>query len=200
VSCLPSGDTPTTDVLASQDGVFMTTDGRTFFATEDPLVHSDTNKAQDVYEYVDGHPQLITLGTGDTRAPKGGFGTQASPGLIGVSADGKDVYFSTFDTLARQDHNGLFLKFYDARAGGGFSAPAPPPPCEAADECHGPASEAPAALVDGTGSALGSGGNALRSSKRAHRKRARRRHRHQSRRKRGRKRHTRANQTRRAGK
>ncbi len=36
------------------DGLFMTDDGRTFFATEDPLVHADTNRAQDVYEYVEG--------------------------------------------------------------------------------------------------------------------------------------------------
>ena len=70
VSCLPSGDPPTTDVTASIDGLFMTDDGRTFFTTEDPLVHVDTNGAQDVYEYVEGRPQLITKGTGDTGAAK----------------------------------------------------------------------------------------------------------------------------------
>ena len=104
----------------------------------------DTNEAQDVYEYVDGRPQLITPGTGDTRSPLGGASASTQPGLIGVSADGRDVYFSTYDTLVRQDHNGLFLKFYDARAGGGFPAPAPPPPCTAADECHGAGSAAAA--------------------------------------------------------
>ena len=44
----------------------MTNDGRAFFATDDALVHGDTNEAQDVYEYVDGRPQLITTGTGET--------------------------------------------------------------------------------------------------------------------------------------
>ena len=45
----------------------MTNDGRAFFTTDDALVHGDTNEAQDVYEYVDGRPQLITPGTGDTQ-------------------------------------------------------------------------------------------------------------------------------------
>jgi hypothetical protein len=172
VSCIPSGVKPTTDVQASQDGLFMTDDGRPFFTTEDPLVHSDTNHAQDVYEYVEGRPQLITLGTGDTRQPKTGF--ELSPGLVGVGADGKDVYFSTFDTLVRQDHNGLFLKFYDARAGGGFSAPAPPPPCEAADECHGTTNSPPAPVQDGTGTGL-AGGNATPTPRKKSQKSGKRR-------------------------
>ena len=32
------------------------------------------------------------------------------PGLIGVSANGTDVYFSTYDTLLTEDQNGDFLK------------------------------------------------------------------------------------------
>ncbi len=66
VSCNPSGAPPTSDVEASKDGLFMTDDGRTFFSTEDALVHADTNHGEDVYEYVDGRPQLITPGTGST--------------------------------------------------------------------------------------------------------------------------------------
>jgi hypothetical protein len=159
VSCLPSGEPPSHDVEASKDGLFMTDDGRVFFSTEDPLVHVDTNRAQDVYEYVEGRPQLITQGSGDTRTPNPNTLFVPLPGLVGVSANGTDVYFSTYDTLVREDHNGLFLKFYDARSGGGFSAPAPPPPCAAADECHAAASEPAPALSDGTGVALGSGGN-----------------------------------------
>ena len=105
---------------ASQDGLFMTNDGRAFFAHRTTRWSTrDTNKAQDVYEYVDGRPQLIT--TGHRRDPQsaGGFVQRLlnPPGLVGVSADGRDVYFSTYDTLVRQDHNGLFLKFYDARSG-----------------------------------------------------------------------------------
>jgi hypothetical protein len=157
VSCVTSAATPTSDVRASENGLFMTEDGRTFFSTDDALVHTDTNQAIDVYEYVEGHPQLITLGTGETRQRTGRGSLQNPPGLVGVSANGTDVYFATYDTLVRQDHNGLFIKFYDARSGGGFSAPAPPPPCEAADECHGPGNAAPAALQDGTSASLAGG-------------------------------------------
>ena len=44
VSCIPSGAPPTSDVGASQDGLFMTNDGRAFFTTNDALVHGDTNE------------------------------------------------------------------------------------------------------------------------------------------------------------
>jgi hypothetical protein len=181
VSCRPDGEPPTSNTEASLNGLFMANDGRIFFTTEDPLVHVDTNQAQDVYEYVNGRPQLITLGTGDTRAPKTPPVTASAagrPGLVGVSADGNDVFFGTYDTLVRQDHNGLFLKFYDARSGGGFSAPAPPPPCAAADECHGPATSPPPPLASGTGTALGDGGNVAstkQKNKKGKKKRAKRR-------------------------
>jgi hypothetical protein len=187
VSCRPDGSPPSYDVTGSQDGLFLTNDGRAFFSTEDALVHIDTNRSQDVYEYVDGHAQLITPGTGDTSVAGGGgtlTGVYNPPGLVGVSADGRDVYFSTLETLVRQDHNGLFLKMYDARAGGGFPSPAPPPPCSAADECHGTGSEAPSALQNGSGAAL-TGGNVVPSGsqgkkRKRHKKHHRRPHKHRT--------------------
>jgi hypothetical protein len=155
VSCRPDGEPPTSEVKASQDGLFMANDGRSFFSTEDALVHADTNESIDVYEYVDGRPQLITPGTGETKVPQTFLFRRVSPpGLVGVSADGGDVYFATYDTLVPQDHNGLFAKFYDARSGGGFPAPPPPLPCEAADECHGQSSTAPAAIQSETSASL----------------------------------------------
>ena len=167
----------TSDITASQDGLFMTYDGRAFFATDDALAHADTNKGQDIYEFVGGRPQLITTGTGETHVAGGFVSTLLNPpGLVGVSANGQDVYFSTYDTLVSQDHNGLFLKFYDARSGGGFSAPAPPPPCEAADECHGADSSPPAAMQDETGASL-SGGNLAKAQSQAKRKAKRQRRR-----------------------
>jgi NHL repeat-containing protein len=176
VSCIPSGSPPTSNVLASQDGLFMSNDGRTFFSTEDALVQGDTNHSEDVYEYVDGRPQLITPGTGNTLQPNGGvLDYLAAAGLIGVSADGSDVYFGTYQSLVPGDHNGLFFKVYDARSGGGFSSPAPPPPCDAADECHGAGSSAPPSPQGGTKVALGSGGNLSQAPKRRHRRRHHRR-------------------------
>jgi hypothetical protein len=176
VSCIPSGEPPSSDVVASQDGLFMTNDGRAFFSTADPLVKADTNGGEDVYEYVEGRAQLITPGTGDTSnaAGNGVPGLEVTSdvvGLDGVSADGRDVYFGTFQSLVPGDHNGNFYKIYDARSGGGFTASPPPPPCNAADECHGAGSLPSSAVQNGTGAALGSGGNIFSppsSSKRYH--------------------------------
>jgi hypothetical protein len=158
-SCLPSGESPDFDVTTSHNGRFLTNDGRTFFETQDPLVPQDTNAAKDVYEYVEGRPQLITSGTAPANEVFGVGSIGTKPGLVGVSADGTDVYFATYDVLVGQDRNGEALKIYDARSGGGFNFPAPVPPCVAADECHGPSSSPPATPATGTTSDLGVSGN-----------------------------------------
>ena len=145
-SCNQSGAPPVSDAVGSEDGRFMTDDGRVFFYTLDALVPRDTNQKHDVYEYVDGRPQLITTGTGSQDASVVKFAADSSSatareaGFSGVTADGEDVYFSTYNTLIGQDENGNFLKFYDARTDGGFPFVPPPAPCQAADECHGPGS------------------------------------------------------------
>ena len=156
VSCIPDGSKPTSEVEASQNGNFLTEDGRAFFSTVDPLTTRDANGIRDVYEYVDGRAQLISTGTGDNDGSLG----NTPIGLVGVSADGTDVFISTYETLVGQDENGPFLKFYDARVGGGFPFNKPAAPCEAADECHGASSLPPAPKQIGTGASLGEGGNA----------------------------------------
>ena len=60
----PNGEAPAFDVFGSQNGLFMTDDGRAFFYTEQALVPQDTNRGEDVYEFAEGRPQLITAGTG----------------------------------------------------------------------------------------------------------------------------------------
>lgn len=167
VSCRPDGEPPTSEVFASQGGLFMTDDGRPFFSTEDPLVPADTNEGYDVYEYVEGRPHLITSGVGTTVAA-GTFSSRfARPGLNGVSRDGTNVYFSTFDVLVPQDRNGNQLKFYAARTNGGFAFNPPPAPCEAADECHAGSGPGLAPLANGTAAALGAGGNVVHRVKKA---------------------------------
>ena len=141
VSCLPSGAAPTADIRGSANGLFMADDGRTFFATTDGLVPQDTNALNDVYEYVDGRPQLLTTGTGSLDKLETHFEFLGAfsilPGLIGVSADGVNAYFTSFESLVREDRNGVQIKVYNARTNGGFPFEPPPPPCAAADECHG---------------------------------------------------------------
>ena len=181
VSCLPDGEPPTTNVKASSDGIFMTNDGRVFFSTGDPLVPQDTDGLRDTYEYVEGHAQLISSGTSSKDHTAGIVLGKSSElfeaGLVGVSAKGTDAYFTTFDTLVGQDQNGSALKFYDARVDGGFPFQPPPPPCEAADECHGPGSAPEAAFPNGSETSLGGGGNvADPSGATKHKHRRKRRH------------------------
>jgi hypothetical protein len=159
-SCRPDGLPPTGEVLASQNGLFQTYDGRVFFSTSDGLVARDTNNAEDEYESTEGRPQLISSGIGSSFKGNhfSGFnGTQTAPGLVSVSANGTDVYFAGTETLVTQDHNGSAIKIYDARTGGGYPAETAPEKCEAADECHGPGVEPPALPPDRTSSYLGNG-------------------------------------------
>jgi hypothetical protein len=162
VSCRPDGAPPTSNVEASNNGLFMTNDGRTFFTTSDPLVPQDTDGLRDVYEYTEGRPQLISSGTATKDEGLAAFpfnrGTTRS-GLAGVSANGTDVYFSTYDGLVPQDHNGTSLRFYDARTGGGFLYSPPQTPCTAADECTGSGTSPTPAPQNGTGADLGTLGN-----------------------------------------
>ena len=113
------------------------------------------------------------MGTGEKFT--GFTGLFAIPGLVSVSADGVDAYFATLDQLVTQDHNGEQLKIYDARTNGGFAADVPPPNCEAADECHGPGSSGPAALVEGTAPNLGKSGNVVAKKKAGKKRRPARR-------------------------
>jgi hypothetical protein len=141
-SCDPTGAPPLHNVEASKNGIFLSNNGRAFFATKDPLVRADTDGLVDVYEYVQSRAQLITTGTAAQEQESSGFGALGS-GLVGISADGTDVYIATLETLTAQDENGPFLKFYDARSDGGFPVSAQVQPCAAADECHGVGSSGP---------------------------------------------------------
>jgi hypothetical protein len=182
VSCNPSGKPPLPGeqvISVAEAGHFMADDGRTFFATKEALVPQDTDGIRDVYEYADGRPQLITSGTGE-REDTGGLETvkfffgALQIGLEAVSRDGTDVYFATFETLAPEDKNGNFLKFYDARVGGGFDVNSAIEPCAAADECHGASSQPPAKAQVGTGATYSEGGNLPAPGK--HHKRPHRKH------------------------
>jgi hypothetical protein len=179
-SCNPSGEVPVDDVVSvSQSGPFMANDGRTFFATTEALVPQDTNGLRDIYEYTEGRAQLISTGTGD-RDNTGGlevvsiFFGKLNTGLEAVSRDGVNVFFSTFETLVPEDQNGSFLKFYNARAGGGFDFNPDLGNCQAADECHGDVTRAPAAPQMATVATLGPSGNVAAPAKKAKKRRARR--------------------------
>ncbi len=160
LSCLPTGEARTSDVAGSQNGIFMSDDGRAFFSTRDAVVPDDTNGIADVYEFVSGRPQVISSDTGETdRAITG------EAELVGVRFDGVDVYFATFQKLVAGDRNGQALRFNDARTGGGFVLPPPVLPCEAAEECRGTGSTLPTPPTVASSAGLGAGGNVRRAAK-----------------------------------
>ena len=184
VSCNPSGQQPTANVIGSQGGRFMADDGRAFFSTEEALVPQDANGSIiDTYEYVGGRPQLISSGQGSRDFTGGSeiiklVGVPESIGLEHVSRDGTDVFFSTFETLVTQDDNGEFTKFYVARTNGGFPDDPDLGPCAAADECHGPDSSPPTAPVVGTAATLGKGGNVVQEPAKKKKKKTKQTKRH----------------------
>ena len=129
----------TADVLASESGPFMTNDGRVAFTTSDALVPQDTDGMSDVYEFVDSRPRLISSGTEPALRLRGQRDLPARIHRVS-SRSAPTGSTSTSRPTTRsspQDHNGPFIKFYDARTNGGFPIPPPPAACVAADECHG---------------------------------------------------------------
>jgi hypothetical protein len=199
-SCRPDGAPPKSTTTASESGPFMSDDGRVFFNTKEELSPRDVNgRITDVYEFVNGRPQLISSGTAsrDLTAASQLINVAAIPkpavvGLESVSADGNDVFFSTYDSLVPQDQNGPLLKFYDARSGGGFLVPPTFAECEAADECHAAGSQAPPPPAVGTEARLGSSGNVKKpAAKKKHHRKHRRKH-HRKHHRKGGKRHARS--------
>jgi hypothetical protein len=129
-SCNPSGEAPVLGGGAKLENRRQLADGgRLFFETRDALLPADTNGQGDVYEYENGEPRLISSGTSPRESV-----------LIGASESGDDVFINTFQQLVPQDTQEGMTAVYDARVGGGFPAPASPPPCATADACRAPVS------------------------------------------------------------
>jgi hypothetical protein len=101
-------------------------DGDVFFDSPDQLVAADTNSYQDVYEYSDEYGlRLLSDGSGSGSL------------LADVSADGRDVFFTTADRLVREDFDNS-VDIYDARVGGGIpSQNAVPPVACNGEDCRG---------------------------------------------------------------
>jgi sugar lactone lactonase YvrE len=163
-SCNPSGAQPTGDasILGSEeaaaDGVDpgwnsgllylprnLSDDGsRLFFETTDALVAGDVNGLQDVYEYENGRPRLISSGTS---------GVDSS--FFDASPSGNDVFFETQAQLAPQDVDHQ-LDIYDARVGGGFPSTPVGVACSG-DACKAPPSGSVPGVAPGSASFAGPG-------------------------------------------
>ena len=168
VSCDPGGDPPSGEAELQQvnEGLNhtqhqlgvspvnalshianITSDGKAvFFQTTDSLLPADGDGYADVYEWKLGRLSLISSG-----------GSSNHDYFYGMSADGRDVFFETDDSLVPQDQDGGDPSIYDARVDGGFAPPFAQPCLE--DTCQGTPAGAPL-LPAPTSSSVRGPGNA----------------------------------------
>ncbi len=143
------------DPTMSDDGAyvfFQSPVGLTPQALDDVPIDSEGDLAQNVYEWHEGQVFLISDGrdTSTSNPAPENEGGKSSVVLLGSSASGADVFFSTTDRLVAQDTD-TQLDVYDARIGGGFPFTAPGAPCQG-EGCRGapeapPLSSAPASAI-----------------------------------------------------
>ncbi len=143
------------------------------FETREALLPSDEDAFYDVYRWRDGELALISSG----QSTDNDF-------LFGMSADGRDVFFKTYDTLAPQDLDGGVASIYDARIGGGFPPPISGEVCEE-EGCQGALAVAPALSTAATPGFQGAGNTPeKRSTHKKHKKKKKhakkKRHAHKS--------------------
>jgi Tol biopolymer transport system component len=108
------------------------------------------SSALNVYEWEDGHVYLLSDGR-DTHA----VAENTAVNLIGISATGGDVFFTTADPLVGQDGD-TQQDIYDARVGGGFAAPAAGSGC-VGESCQGSPSVSPVFSAPSSTAFAGSG-------------------------------------------
>jgi hypothetical protein len=125
--------------VLSEDG------SRLFFESFDALVPSDTNGAVDVYQWQRASGKAQCKEAGATFAKEAGgclslISSGESPQdsrFIDASSDGRDVFFTTNESLFSEDPG--LVDLYDARIGGGFA------PKSRGASCQGEACQPPAA-------------------------------------------------------
>ncbi|HEV3070473.1 MAG TPA: hypothetical protein VGY76_03495 [Solirubrobacteraceae bacterium] len=144
-----SSDSPATEVatLAPENGAvfFQSADPLTSRALVDKVDQRDLvhEPIPNIYEYLNGSVYLISDGQ-DTSSVAEGSGVR----LMGSSASGADLFFTTSSRLIPQDTD-TQQDIYDARIAGGFPMPLVPPACTES-ECHGALAAAPALALPGS--------------------------------------------------
>jgi hypothetical protein len=144
---------PPVNAISQIDNV--ANDGKTvFFQSPERLAAADTDAKQDVYEWE-------AQGMGGCERESGCLSLISGPHsaeddyLYATSADGKNVFFLSGDTLVPQDPDGT-PSVYDARVDGGFPEPESPP-AECLGEACQPAIGAPSDPTPATAGHEGEG-------------------------------------------
>jgi hypothetical protein len=110
----------------------MSADGRrVFFESRDALALSDVNLNLDVYQWQAQGKGSCTRAGGCVALISAGLAGRSS--FVDASAEGSDAFFLTDRSLVGADPGSFDL--YDARIGGGFPEPVPPPLC-VGDACQ----------------------------------------------------------------
>jgi len=133
--------------IVSDDGAYVAFQSNLALT---PEVHGGENN---VYLWHDGNVSLISDGTAEGTPPEQPEG----PGLTGIDASGRNVFFATAARLVGQDQDRLG-DLYDARVEGGFPAPAVPE-C-AGEACQGALAGSPFVAAIGSGVFPGEGNSA----------------------------------------
>jgi hypothetical protein len=138
-SCDPSGASNKgaylpgfTDVYGTHEQRYVLNNGMLFFTTTAGLVPQDTNGLDDVYEWEDGAPHLISPGTSESPAV-----------FADATVSGSDAFFTTAQPLVTQDQDQI-VDLYDAKVEGGQPAVTIPTPCTTSEGCGQQAPQAPA--------------------------------------------------------
>jgi hypothetical protein len=173
LSCLPSGEVPTTSatfgrtelgliapstVNASNPRGLSANGNRLFFQTSERLLGADTNGVEDVYEWeADGEGSCSSTDQNGGCLYLISTGTSPLPSYFADSGEsGNDAFFYTVQPLVGQDKDQL-VDLYDARVGGGLASQNPPPASLCTGEaCRPAATPAPAAQTPGTSTFSGS--------------------------------------------
>jgi NHL repeat-containing protein len=151
----------------------LAADGTFAFGTPTALVRADQNTpgpgqnqtaGEDVYEWRDG--RLLLVSDGLTSWP-----FEQEPRVAGITPSGGDLYFLAAAQYT-PDAIDAYTRLYDARVGGGFEFPTPPPACPL-EVCQGTPKGAPEEQPPGSSSFAGPGNakQKQRHKKRHHKKR-----------------------------
>jgi hypothetical protein len=159
-SCRRDGETMTavpSQPAANEGGIrksikglrprLLSADGEVFFSTAERLLPEDGNGVVDTYVYNarTGAQELVSTGKGEH-----------GQWFVNASTSGNDVFLVTNQSLVGADRDTL-TDLYDARVGGGFAEP-PPPPTECVGEtCRNPVSSAPGGASPATARFSGPG-------------------------------------------
>jgi hypothetical protein len=139
-----------------------------FFGSFDALAPGAEEGEGNVYEWAGGQVFLIAAEPPGVASVNGEELTR----FVGASENGTDLYFGASQTLSWEDGDGR-VSVYDARVGGGFPPPSPPPiPCSPTVEgsCSGPVAVAPPAVPGASSSTFNGPGNAKAKKQKKHKK------------------------------